>query len=666
MSNAVRASQQRVSTSGLRQLGVSMDDSAIFIEDTIDRTTAQCISASPSAVSFLSPQRLPTPQSHLDVTAYDPSHLGGLHLTNAKTPNDAARAASKPRGPSTPAASCESTAGDGCAVRLGFATSPTPLKSRGQVPRASPWASLLHGTPRLRSSSPSTRMPEPMVPLSELERVEKERNRYEKMYEHQKSLYEDMANMHAKTYRALQAKIIDVVALSSRNEESKRYIRQLKKEMSESRTRVIDIQNKVLEEARAERDAKSRYEALIEDQTRKYEHMAERSEDALIGIESFIQDLTQMNLEEDKLHVSQLDTLLRAAYTKNTSLLRDLMRQNCQIDLLFGSKDYLERQVDQLRREKRELEKTLADERRHMMHETERFIEQIEEQQQSILSLRQILIRTMDSTAQAEPSPKGSRSPCPSLDIEPTAAKFRVSPIESQKTVTRISCEVANLFSNSVRIQNSVGRLPAAHTTQGSEDGINGPLSTSDKGVGDLFRPPSVDMAAMRMTIASRKQIGVSSSVLSSPGTLSSEDNSEAAETIILSNSLEPHSTYNPSEILTVSKPSQEASEAMRDKQLGHSPASGGLDTTTEAHMWKQKLGAGSEGHQKENTDPSHSALKYQAPSKKSNAKSKPDAKGLCPRLASRATLRTLMQRYNKCAESHTRCDLGLSDSSSK
>ncbi|CCW67522.1 unnamed protein product [Phytomonas sp. Hart1] len=620
---------------GLRQLGVSTDDSAIFIEDTIDRTMARCISASPSAVSFLSPQQIP-PTGYVDVAAYDPAYLRTPTGTGARAGAGA----------------------DPCAVRLRFVSSPTPLDR------------VLDGLPdasQPRGGSPSARMPEPMVPMRELERVEKERNRYEKMYEHQKMLYEEMTNKQTETYRALQEKIIDVIALSSRNEESKRYIRQLKKEMSESRTRVIDIQNKALEEARAERDAKSRYEAMIEDQTRHYEHMAERNEDAVIGMESFLQDLTYMKLEEDKLHVSQLDSLLKAAYTKNTALLRDLLRQDCQINLLFNSKDCLERHVDQIRREKKELEKALADERRHMMYETERFVEQIENQQQSILNLRQMLIRTMDTTSMQGTPDYASHTLQPGPYVNTTTPKSYVPPFETQTAVPRTGYKAVDLFSNSVRIPNSVGQPSKAHTTEGYEKTIHNTLSTNSQRVEDLFCSPSVDLSVIRLE-RSDKKLTETTSALYLPDVISFKDDIGSAATVISSSGLNPYYIPNSSEALTTLKSAQETSETVKNKQRSqhmHSQTYDAFYLTNETQKCNQRIRSGTEGHEKENNSPSH-ILKYQTFLKKDNARAKPDARGGCPRLAPRSTMRILMQRHNRDGESDTVCGVKVNDISSK
>ncbi|GET85719.1 hypothetical protein, conserved [Leishmania tarentolae] len=394
------------STPVRRQLGTSTDDAAIFLEDTVDRVTAQCIDASPSALALLSPQHMPTGSAaHVDVTEYDASYLGSLSVSHRKSVGGGS--SSKARSSQHQhRALHDVTNTSGAKMSWGSASgskSPNPKAAGRSLSHAHHLNSVSHSTSLSRSTPPRSRhdrspsASEPMVPLVEYEALQRERNRYEKMYEHQRALYEDMAEKHADAYQTLQEKIIEVVALSTRNEESKRFIRQLKREMSESRTRVMDMQNKALEEAKMERSAKMRYESLIKEHERKYERLAERHETKLAGLESLVRDLTCLRGEQDTIHVSQLDSLLKAAYSKSTALFSDLLRQGKQIDLLYEAKGSLEAQVEQQRKEKRELEATLCEERRHMASEMERMIEQIEEQQQSILNLRQMLIRTMDN-----------------------------------------------------------------------------------------------------------------------------------------------------------------------------------------------------------------------------------------------------------------------------
>eukprot|EP00331_Platyophrya_macrostoma_P002088 CAMPEP_0176426962 /NCGR_PEP_ID=MMETSP0127-20121128/12251_1 /TAXON_ID=938130 /ORGANISM="Platyophrya macrostoma, Strain WH" /LENGTH=430 /DNA_ID=CAMNT_0017808323 /DNA_START=187 /DNA_END=1479 /DNA_ORIENTATION=+ len=235
------------------------------------------------------------------------------------------------------------------------------------------------------------------VPVTELERVDRERHRYLKMYEHQKTLYEEMAATQQETHQKLQDKIIEVVALSTRNEESKRFIRQLKREMLENRTRTLDLHNRQWEEQRQEKGANLRFEETLERQEAHFTTLLSQQESRMAGLEGLVRDLTVLKGESTSLHVSQLDQLLKASYSKNAALFGDLMRVNRQFDLVCERKSEMERTVEALRRELKDVDRSILLERRHMNMQCDRFMEQVSEQQQMILELRQCLVRSMAS-----------------------------------------------------------------------------------------------------------------------------------------------------------------------------------------------------------------------------------------------------------------------------
>ncbi|KAF8283607.1 hypothetical protein BCY84_19912 [Trypanosoma cruzi cruzi] len=388
-----------------RQFGISTDDTAIYLEDSVDEPTARCISSAPSVVAILSPQRLPANGGHaVDITEYDSNSIGKGFSAKAD------------RGLPLSDLTNSST------TRLSFSKSPTPRRSLSLVPHRYASSRTLGsseqrqshhhhghhhhsyhgGTVSVERCVDAAHHEDRMVPLAEYERLQRERNRYEKMYEHQKALYEDMAQKQTETYQELQKKIIEVVALSTRNEENKRFIRQLKRDMADNRTRVIDIQNRALEETKQEKTAREQYQRQLHEYEEKYTLLIEKQETKLSSLGSLLKDVTCMRGECDRIQVSQLDSLLKAAYSKNTALFGDLLRQGRQIDLLFENKASLEKQLEQLRREKREIEAKWAEERRRMAAETERYSVQLTEQQRSILELRQMLIRTLGSETLAQ------------------------------------------------------------------------------------------------------------------------------------------------------------------------------------------------------------------------------------------------------------------------
>ncbi|ORC85375.1 uncharacterized protein TM35_000351190 [Trypanosoma theileri] len=390
-----------------RHFGTSTDDTAIYLEDSMDEPTARCISSSPSVVAILSPQKLPPSSGHaVDLTDYDNGCSGGVSSVKVSR--------------SHPLSDLTNTG----VTNLHFSKSPTPRRSvsssllQKRSSSGTPGSSQKHhhhhhhnkqqhGSHHHNGVSSALCMDsdhheERTVPLAEYERLQRERNRYEKMYEHQKVLYEEMSERQSDTYKELQEKIIEVVALSTRNEENKRFIRQLKREMADSRTRVMNIQNRAMEETKMEKSARELYQTQLCEQREKYESCIEKHESRIAGLESLLKDITSMKGECDRIQVSQLDALLKASYAKNTALFGDLLRQGRQIDMLFESKAGLEKQLEQLRREKREMEASWSEERRRMMDETKRYSAQVSEQQRSILELRQMLIRSLESATLAQ------------------------------------------------------------------------------------------------------------------------------------------------------------------------------------------------------------------------------------------------------------------------
>lgn len=405
-----------VTNADRRCFGSSTDDVAIFLDDTLDRTTVRCLSSSPSAVAILSPQRLPTSHSHrhTDATEIDlvcnyaagmsssakKKRAGGRRafaneLTN--TQQHAVQSLSFGKGDA-------SACGTPCAAKAG-SQHQTPLSrrfdaARGDLPFAA--AAAVEASVGTSPMGP----PPGFVPFTEYERMEKERNRYQKMYEHQRGLYEDMVEAQQETYQKLQDKIVEVVAISTRNEESKKFIRQLKREMLESRTRALDLHNRQWEESRTDRTSQDRVHNLLAEQEAQFTAKLQQQEARMAGLEGLIRDLTSLRGDAKMIQIAQLDQLLKASYTKNAALFGDLVRQGRQLELVMDRKVDLERTVEAFRRERRDLESNMASERRLTNQQNERFSEQITDQQRTILELRQCLVRAMasaDSTSSESP-----------------------------------------------------------------------------------------------------------------------------------------------------------------------------------------------------------------------------------------------------------------------
>ncbi|CUI13818.1 Hypothetical protein, putative, partial [Bodo saltans] len=420
-------------TTDSRCFGSSTDDVAIFLDDTLDRATVRCLSSSPSALAILSPQRLPVGghqrHHHADATDFDLvcNYAAGMSSSAKKKGNPSSRsrafASELTNQNVVQSLSFGKSAHEGGGI---MSTRQTPNKVKGTPQRHGNGAGALPFTPSASSTSlammdgglsvpvsidagtsplNSLAPPPGFVPLSEFERVEKERHRYQKMYEHQRGLYEDMAETQQDTYQKLQDKMVEVIALSTRNEESKKFIRQLKREMLESRTRSLDLHNKQWDDSRSDRSSQERLKTILNEQEAQFTARLHQQDAKMAGLEGLLRDVTTIRGDSNQIQVGQLDQLLKASYTKNAALFGDLVRQGRQLELIMERKIDLERTIESLRRERREGEANMASERRHSNQQNERFGDHIAEQQRTIIELRQCLVRAM---ARADSTSSGS------------------------------------------------------------------------------------------------------------------------------------------------------------------------------------------------------------------------------------------------------------------
>ncbi|KAG8346969.1 hypothetical protein ERJ75_001747700 [Trypanosoma vivax] len=231
----------------------------------------------------------------------------------------------------------------------------------------------------------------PGVPPADCERLQRERDYYEKMYEQQKMLYQEVSVKHEEIYHELQGKIMDVVSLSTRNEENKRLIRQLRQEMADNRVRVVEMQNNALEERKKEKCVRERYDRLLHEQKEAHLSLIEEQRARLFSLERLLQDIEKVKGEGGELQLFHLDSLLKAAYAKNSVLFSDLLRQGRQIEALMEFKTSLEHRLEEAYRERRQMEESWAAERRHLLDEVERYGAQLREQHHSIIELRKVI-----------------------------------------------------------------------------------------------------------------------------------------------------------------------------------------------------------------------------------------------------------------------------------
>lgn len=399
----------------LHPFAENTDDAAIFLFDTMDRATAQMLTSSPSAAVILTPQRASgRPQQRCDISDYDTDQIGVVARSSCSQ--------SQPRCRSRRSASHSENKGS---QRSAGALSDITVKhnSNGncKTPRSNPF------TPSLGRATSCSTVNSPMGLLhsvirdkrddgdetflasaEDVGRLQRERKRFEKMYEHQKALYDGMRDRFTDTYKLFQQKVTEVIALSTRLELSKSLLRQLKKDSLENRTQIVNRENAVLEVFKKEQHSRLGAERELEEYRDKYNRLLREHKTKMAAMESLHSDLTCMAEDSDRLHVSQLDHLLTASYAKTTALYSDLMRQRHAYQIVCEEKMNIAQQLELARKEKRDTELRFLAELKRRDAELEALHEQSDDYQQTILNMRQMLIRTMNPSCDMEEEEEGS------------------------------------------------------------------------------------------------------------------------------------------------------------------------------------------------------------------------------------------------------------------
>ena len=207
------------------------DDPAVFVEDTMDALAAARIGASPSGIAVLSPARRPG------------CATAAARGRPASTPGGSA---AKP--PVRVFADQTNTPSVAFKKRLFDLHLPAPTTAGGGTPlRAVQW---VRGVPAAR---PALAVPHvshvatsPLPCTDRAEDLRAENERLTRMYEFMSERAEATERQRADAQAKLDEKITEVIALSSRLEETKRFTKQLKAELRESKVRSLPLFNAAL------------------------------------------------------------------------------------------------------------------------------------------------------------------------------------------------------------------------------------------------------------------------------------------------------------------------------------------------------------------------------------------------------------------------------------
>lgn len=225
------------------------------------------------------------------------------------------------------------------------------------------------------------------VPLEEYEKAIKERDRYREMYRYQSSMCDDYYQREREAQEKLQEKIRELIAVSSRNEESKRFIRQMKREMLDCRERTLPFLNKRLEDDRREKEIKDKFARQLQIEEETFEREEQRMKEENAALEALLKDLRKVcGLGKSP------ESLLKASYQKNIHLYGELCLTRKQLDSELERRAHLEKLNEILRKEKREAESGTSRERRRHFAREDTLIREAHELQDEIVRLRQKLI----------------------------------------------------------------------------------------------------------------------------------------------------------------------------------------------------------------------------------------------------------------------------------
>jgi hypothetical protein len=249
------------------------DDVALFADDTIDGAVAVRMGASPSGVVMLSPARhglaaraLSAPTRSTPGSAKRPPAKAFADVTNTPVSQGTKKRLFDPHVPS-----------------LGT----TPAAQRSNVSLAS----FCH----VATSPFAGQAAEPAMPVeaetttTAFLKLQREHDRLLKMYDHVCHRAVDTEAARADAQEKLDAKITDVVSLTSRLEEAKRFTKQLKAELRDSKARALPHHNAPFSDtARIEK----KFQELLRSEAEAFQHAvqleadrAQQLEDALDALD---------------------------------------------------------------------------------------------------------------------------------------------------------------------------------------------------------------------------------------------------------------------------------------------------------------------------------------------------------------------------------------------
>lgn len=219
--------------------------------------------------------------------------------------------------------------------------------------------------------------------------------RLQAQLDHQKAVCQATLDRHVEDYQKLQSKISEVIALTSRLEESKRFIRQLKREMLENRQRHLPLINTHIEMQRQIAElAEARCRELVAAERERFDKELAEADRRVKCLEDIVQELdtpAALLLEEKatppregsepeaslvgrptRRGPSMTVSLLRRTFVAMDHLQEELAYERHERGREMDRRRRLERAVDEATRLQRETDVELQEYRRRSREDRDR------------------------------------------------------------------------------------------------------------------------------------------------------------------------------------------------------------------------------------------------------------------------------------------------------
>jgi hypothetical protein len=354
-----------------REFKDTTDDRAIFMEDTFTSEVAHQLGASPGGMAMLSP--IPGAPATHDLGSSSSARRARSLASSVGSSNSSLMALMA----AVPSSNSKHAGG----LRRAFASDLTnshPADGKSLFLASTPGQQRLRPSMATTATSP---LPLPETVSAEAHReLEAERDRLFCMYEHQRNIADNANEALMAEQDRCRDKIAEVIALQSRIEEGKRFIRQIKKELAECKVRALPHHNQPFTAAISAR-TQAKFDDELEQLRADAEKVIRDQDNRLVAAEDVIHEL-------DHAATKSTSALLVDAYKQINHLRTDLARGEQKVQAQAMRRVATEKELEMVRHDLADRDAEFARERAHGFEASETDHGYIEQLQAAILKLR--------------------------------------------------------------------------------------------------------------------------------------------------------------------------------------------------------------------------------------------------------------------------------------